>query len=187
MTNGSSNICAACQRTIDTSAKLCPFCGANPQTGERLDTQTLLQEIFRPREMTTSDTVIEYARQRQGVVIAVSVFVGFLIIAVVHQYVSNRNASVESDLPAVPLTEITDVTKKADDIAPQPLPELDFEYNGTPKRMRTYVAEQGAVTPPEVIAAQQAAAAAKAPTPAPAQTGTAAPQSQPVRVPQPVR
>jgi hypothetical protein len=162
-TSTAQGVCAACNRTIDTTAKLCPFCGANPQSGERLDTQALMQEVFRPREMTTSDTVIEYARQRQGVVIAISVFVGFLIIAVIHQFVSSRNASVESDLPAVPLTEITDVTKKGADITPVALPELDFQYDGTPRRMRTYVVERGATTPPEVIAAQQAAQQAAQP------------------------
>ena len=178
----SPGVCAACNRTIDNAAKLCPFCGANPHTGDRLDTQTLLEEIFRPREMTTSDTVIEYARQRQGVVIAISVFVGFLVIALIHQFVSTRNASVESDLPAVPLTEITDVTKKSDEATPLPLPELDFQYDGTPKRMRTYIVERGAVTPPEVLAAQQAQAAQ--PTTQPATP--AAPQ-QPPRVPPPAR
>jgi hypothetical protein len=153
----SQGVCAACSRAIDSAAKLCPYCGANPATGERLDTQTLLQEIFRPREMTTSDTVVEYARQRQGVFIAVTGFIAFLIIAGLHQFVSNRNANVASDLPAVPLTEITDVTKKSDE-APVPMPNLDFQYDGTPKRMRTYVVERGATTPPEVIAAQQQAA-----------------------------
>lgn len=172
----SPGLCAACNRTIDTSAKLCPFCGANPQTGERLDTQTLLQEIFRPREMTTSDTVIEYARQRQGVVIAISVFVGFLIIAVIHQFVSSRNASVESDLPAVPLTEITDVTKKSDS-SPVPLPDLDFQYDGTPRRMRTYIVESGATTPPEVAAAQQPVQTTT--QPAPQQPPAAAPPRTP--------
>ncbi len=52
-----------------------------------------MQEVFRTKEMTTSDTVMEYARQRQGVFIAVSLFVAFLIIAGVHQYITNRNAT----------------------------------------------------------------------------------------------
>lgn len=172
--------CAACNRTIDAAAKLCPYCGANPATGERLDTQALLQEVFRPREMTTSDSVMEYARQRQGIVVAVSLFVGFLIIVGIHQFVTRRNANVASDLPAVPLTELTDVTKKSDETTPRPMPELDFQYNGTPKRMRTYVVERGATTPPEVLAAQQAAAAAAAP-PAP---GPAQPQARPATQPQ---
>src|SRR5688572_32140787 len=50
-----------------TLFRSCPYCGANPATGERVDTQAILQEVFSPREMSTSESVLEYARQRQGV------------------------------------------------------------------------------------------------------------------------
>jgi hypothetical protein len=176
-TSSNQAVCAACNRTIDAAAKLCPYCGANPATGERMDTEALMQEVFRPREMSTSDSVLEYARQRQGVFIAVSLFVGFLIIAGVHQFVTKRNENVVSDMPAVPLTEITDVTKKADETTPVAMPDLNFQYNGTPRRMRTFVVERGATTPPEVLAAQQAAQAAKTPQAAPA-AAPAAPRPQ---------
>jgi hypothetical protein len=169
-TTSNPGICAACNRAIDASAKLCPYCGANPATGERLDTQALLQEVFRPREMSTSDSVFEYARQRQGVVTAVSIFVGFLILVGIHQFVTKRNANVVNDQPAVPLTEITDVTKKNDELTPVPMPKLDFQYDGTPQRMRTYIVERGAIPPPEVAAAQQA--------PAPSQQPQQRPSSQ---------
>jgi len=149
MISSSPGTCAACNRAIDASAKLCPYCGANPSTGERLDTQALLQEVFRPREMSTSDSVIEYARQRQGVFTAVTVFVGFLILAGIHQFVTNRNANVVNDQPAVPLTEITDVTKKSE-LTPVPMPKLDFQYDGKPQQMRVYVVERGAIPPPAV-------------------------------------
>ena len=160
MSSSTQTVCTACNRTIDVAATLCPYCGANPSTGERLDTQAILQEVFRPREMTTTDNVMEYARQRQGVVIAVSLVVGFLIIVGIHQFVTARNANVASDLPAVPLTELTDVTKKSDEAAAVPMPKLDFEYDGTPKRMRTYIVERGAVTPPEAIPQQPPATTA---------------------------
>ncbi|HYC61417.1 MAG TPA: hypothetical protein VEK79_17815 [Thermoanaerobaculia bacterium] len=182
----SQGVCAACNRTIDAAAKLCPYCGANPQTGERLDTQALLQEIFRPKEMTTSDTVIEYARQRQGIVVAASLFIGFLIIVALHQFVTRRNANVASDLPAVPLTEITDVTKRSDPLAPVPIPDLNFQYDGTPRRMRTYVVERGAVTPPEVLAARAAAQPAPAQQP-PGAVAPRPPQPAPAPVRQPTR
>jgi hypothetical protein len=172
--------CAACSRTIDASAKLCPYCGANPATGERLDTQALVQEVFRPREMTTSDSVMEYARQRQGIFVAVSLFVGFLIIVGLHQFITRRNANVASDVPAMPLTELTDVTKKSDETTPIAMPKLDFQYTGTPKRMRTFVVERGATTPPEVLAAQAATAAAAATTTA-TSTAPGAPQARPAQ------
>jgi hypothetical protein len=164
-------VCAACNRSIDAAAKLCPFCGADPVTGERVDTQAIMQEIFRPKTLTTSESVMEYARQRQGIVIAVSSFVAFLIIAAIHQYVTVRNSTAVMDTPAVPLTEITDVTKKSDETVQIPMPDLDFQYDGQPRRMRTYIVERGAVPPPEVVAAQQA-------TPPATQTAAPPPQTQ---------
>ncbi|MFL6245501.1 MAG: hypothetical protein ACJ74H_05720 [Thermoanaerobaculia bacterium] len=145
--SSTQSVCTACNRTIDAAAKLCPYCGANPITGERLDTQALLQEVFRPREMTTTDNVMQYARQRQGIVVAISLFVGFLIIVGIHQFITRRNANVAPDSAAVPLTELTDVTKKSDETAAIPMPKLDFQYTGTPKRMRTYIVERGAIPP----------------------------------------
>lgn len=143
----SRGTCTACRRTIDASARLCPYCGADPLTGERLDTQAVLQEVFRPREITTSETVIEYARQRQGVVIAISVFVAFIILAAFHQYVTMRNTTAVTDAPAVPLSEVTDLTKKAEETTPVPMPKLDFQYDGRPQAMRTFIVEAGAVKP----------------------------------------
>ena len=143
----SEGVCAACRRSIDAAAKLCPYCGANPVTGERIDTQAILQEIFRPKELTTGESVLEYARQRQGVVITVSAIVVFLILAAVHQFANMRNASAVSDAPAVPLTEIADAPDQAAAGKPVPIPDLDFQYDGKPQTMRTYIAEKGAVAP----------------------------------------
>lgn len=164
----SSGICAACGRSIDAAAKLCPYCGANPVTGERIDTQAILQEIFRPKEMTRSESVLEYARQRQGVVIGISVGVVFLLLAVLHQFVTVRNDSAVSDAPAVPLTEIADVAKQ-NEAAPAPLPDLDFQYEGRPQRMRTFIVEPGAVppAPPTTTAPQPPPQASPQPPPRP--------------------
>lgn len=183
----SSLVCAACQRAIDASAKACPYCGANPQTGERMDTQAILQEIFKPRgEMTTSASVLEYARQRQGAVIAGAAFVALVLIAALHQFVTMRNQNAVSEAPAVPLSELTDVTNRPDESAPVPLPELNFQYDGRPQTMRTYIIEPGAATPPEV-AAQQAAAAAAARPAAPTPAAGAQPQQPRPAQPQPAR
>ena len=143
----SEGTCAACRRSIDAAAKLCPYCGANPLTGERVDTQAIVQEIFRPKEMTASESVFEYARQRQGVVITVSAIVGFFLLAAIHQFVTTRNARVTTETPAVPLTEIADSPDRADAAKAMPMPDLDFQYDGKPQNMRTYIVEQGAVAP----------------------------------------
>ena len=144
----SSGVCAACGRSIDAAAKLCPYCGADPVSGERtVDTQSVLQEVFHPKELTTSESVLEFARQRQGIVVVVSIIVAFLVLAGLHQFVTMRNASVETDAPAVPLTEITDIANQKSEVTPVRLPELDFPYDGTPQAMRTYIVERGAVAP----------------------------------------
>lgn len=143
----SNGTCAACGRSIDAAAKLCPFCGADPNSGQRVDTQAILQDVFHPRELTTSESVIEFARQRQGIVIAASIFVAFLLLAGLHQFVTMRNARAVTDSPAVPLTEITDVANVKNEAAPAKMPELDFPYDGNPNAMRTLIVEQGAVAP----------------------------------------
>lgn len=162
----SSAVCASCQRGIDAAAKICPYCGADPVSGERVDTQAILQEVFRPRDASASASVLEYARQRQGIVLALAVIAGILVLAGLHTYVTRRNATDVSAAPAVPLSEITAMTKPPEDTTPQPLPELEFQYDGRAQSMRTYIVERGATTPPEVLAAQQQAAAASQQQPA---------------------
>jgi hypothetical protein len=191
MTADSQNVatdriaCASCRHDIDAAAKLCPYCGADPRTGQKpVDTQAMLNEMFHPRETSASSTVFEFARQRQGVVIALAVLVAVLILAGLHEYVTRRNARDVSAAAAIPLTEVTDLSNQSDENKQQPLPNLDFQFDGHPQTMRTFVVEPGAVTPPEVVAAQQAAA--QTATAAGAQTATA-PRAQPTPAPAPAK
>ena len=159
--------CVACRHAIDASAKLCPYCGANPATGEKIDTQAMLQEIFRPRELSTGESVMEFARQRQGVVIFGAVVVVFLIFAGLHQFVTMRNRTSVTDSPAVPLTEIADLSNQTPQERNLPMPALEFQYDGRPQTMRTFIVEPGAVAPPAPAApAVPGAPATAAPTPA---------------------
>jgi hypothetical protein len=158
--------CASCRHDIDAAAKLCPYCGADPRTGQKpVDTQAMLNEMFHPRETSTSHTVFEFARQRQGVVVALAVLVAILILAGLHEYVTRRNARDVSAAAAIPLTEVTDLNNQSDENKPLPLPNLEFQFDGHPQTMRTFVVEPGAVTPPEVVAAQTATAALAAQPP----------------------
>jgi len=148
-------VCVACRHEIDAAAKLCPYCGANPQTGDKLDTQALLEQEFHSKKMTASESVIDFARQRQGIVITAAVIATIVILAAVHQFVSQRNRTNVSDAPAVALTEVTDLSSQPDETKSAPMPEIPFQYDGHPQMMRTYLTEPGAITPPEVVAAQQ--------------------------------
>lgn len=145
----SSAVCVACQRHIDAAAKLCPYCGADPTTGQKMDTQAIVEEMFRPREISTSESVLEYARQRQGIVIALIAVAVFLILAALHQFVTARNESAVSGAPPVPLTEIADLSNQAQESGPLPMPDLRFQYDGRPQAMRTLIVEPAAVAPPQ--------------------------------------
>jgi len=157
-------VCASCKHDIDAVARLCPYCGADPRTGTKpVDTRAVLQEMFHPRPaITASETVVEFARQRQGIVIALAVGVVILLLAGLHEYVTRRNARDVSAAAAIPLTEVTDLSNQQDENRQLPLPKLDFQFDGHPQTMRTFVVEPGAITPPEVVAAQQTAMVAPA-------------------------
>lgn len=163
----SKAVCAACQHKIDESAKLCPYCGANPVTGERIDTQAILEEVFHPRQISTTESVLEYARQRQGIVIAISIFVGLVILAALHQFVTARNSTATTQSPAVSLSEIADQANQPHE-APQPMPDVKFQMDGRSQTMKTYLVEPGAIAPGQPVPAQPAPTApAAAPPPPP--------------------
>jgi hypothetical protein len=163
----SKEVCAACRHEIDAAARLCPYCGADPRSGEKpVDTQALLQEVFQPRHVSATEGVLEYVRQRQGVVIFVAIVVGLLLLGGVHQFIVRRNANAVSDASAVPLTEVTDLSNQQDDTKQLSMPSLQFQYDGHPQTMRTFVVEQGAAPPPQDVidqlSAQQQARRARA-------------------------
>ena len=139
--------CVACRHRIDESAKLCPYCGADPRTGERFDTQALLQEVFHARPVTTSESLLEYARQRQGLVITLAVVAVMLLLAGVNSFLNHRNATETTDAAAVPLTDVVDTTSTEEPQQPAQMPDLQFQFDGHPQTMRTFVVEPGAVAP----------------------------------------
>jgi len=138
--------CAACRHRIDAAAKLCPYCGADPRTGERFDTQALLEEVFHSRPVTTSESLLEYARQRQGLVITLAIVSAMLLLAGINSFLNHRNATETSDAAAVPLTDVVDTTSTQEQ-QPAPMPSLQFQFDGRPQAMRTFIVEPGAVPP----------------------------------------
>src|ERR1043165_7822695 len=95
--------CVSCSHEIDAVAKLCPYCGADPRTGAKPDTKAVLQEMFPQRGAKKQQGVIEYARQRQGVLAVLGAFVVVLLLLGVHEFVSRRNQSAVNAASAVPL------------------------------------------------------------------------------------
>jgi hypothetical protein len=159
----SNAVCVACHHAIDDAARLCPYCGADPRTGQKVDTQAMLQEAFHPREMSTTEGVLQFARQRQGAVITLAVILALVALSAFHQFVLRRNLTAVSDSAAVPLTDVADLSNQNEETRALPMPELQFQYDGHPQTMRTFIVEQGAVPPPDVVAAQQSGAPATSP------------------------
>lgn len=141
--------CASCHASIDAAAKLCVFCGADPQTGSRRDPTPLLEKEFSRRdEITQSEKVLDFFRKRQGIVVGLVVAAVFLLAFGLHQFITVRNSRVVADEPPKPLTEVADLSRQSEPSSEQPLPSLEFQYDGNPQAMRTFVIERGAVPPP---------------------------------------
>ena len=150
----SGAVCVACGHSIDASARLCPYCGANPATGEKIDTEAILREEFKGRNLTASQSVMKYARHRQGAVIAVGLALVFLTMAGLHQWATVRNETAVANGPAVPLSDVADLSDQRQENQQTPMPPLNFEFNGNPQTMRTFIVEPGAVPPPAPPSAQ---------------------------------
>ncbi|MDQ6801820.1 MAG: zinc ribbon domain-containing protein [Acidobacteriota bacterium] len=142
----SNTVCAACRHSIDEAAKICPYCGSDPRTGRKIvDTQAILQEVFHPREVSAAEGVMQYARQRQGIVITFAVILAFVALSGFNQFVLRRNRTVVSE--AVPLTDVADLSNQPDETRALPMPDLKFQYDGNPQTMRSFIIESGAVAP----------------------------------------
>ncbi|HEX3581599.1 MAG TPA: zinc ribbon domain-containing protein [Thermoanaerobaculia bacterium] len=157
--------CVACNHSIDDQARLCPYCGADPVSGEKVDTQAVIEQVFHSKKLSTADTVLDYARRRQGIVVALVAMVVFLILAAVHSFVTARNSAVSSG-PAISLSEIADAANEKTDTQPAPMPALKYQYDGRGHVMQTFINEPGAVAP--APAPVPAPAAPPQPAPAPA-------------------
>jgi hypothetical protein len=141
--------CVTCHHDIDDAAKVCAYCGSDPRTGEKIiDAQAMLSEVFKPKRTTRAASLLEFARQRQGTVVAAAVVVGFLLLAGLYQFAVRRNDTAIANGSGVPMTEVTDVSDQGDENKPMPMPEMQFQYDGHPQAMRTYIVEPGATPPP---------------------------------------
>lgn len=147
--------CVACSHSIDDHARLCPYCGADPESGEKADTQAVIEQVFHTKKLSAADTVLDYARRRQGIVVALVAIAVFLLLAALHSFVTARNSTV-SNGPAISLSEIADAANEKTDTQAAPMPDLKYQYDGRGQVMQTFINEPGAVAPAPPPAAQPA-------------------------------
>lgn len=141
--------CVSCHHQIDAEARLCPYCGSDPRTGERFDPKPLLEKHFPRRgEVTRTEELLEFFRERQSIVVTAVIAIVFLGLVGMHRFITARNAAQVSDVPAIPLTEIADLSNRASETEPAPIPDLEFQYSGSPQPFKTLHVEPGAVPPP---------------------------------------
>lgn len=170
--------CRSCRRQIDELAKLCPYCGANPVTGEKIDPAPLLEKHFpKKAELPARESILEFVRERQNIVVAVVVGTVFLLALGLHQVIVQRNAKTTSDIPAIPLTDLTDLSNAGAQNQQVAIPPLDFGYEGDSRTVRTLLMEPGAVAPPP----PPVEATTIGPSPAGSVPPAASPQIGPVR------
>jgi hypothetical protein len=140
--------CASCHHQIDAEARLCPYCGADPRTGERFDPKPLLEKHFpRREEMSRGESMLEFFRERQSMVVTVFVALLFLGVVTLHRFITNRNAAAVSDVPAIPLTEVADLSNRTSETEPARIPTIEFQSSGSADAFKTLHVEPGAVTP----------------------------------------
>jgi len=139
--------CTACRHAIDDTAKLCPYCGADPVTGERFDTKPLIEKHFpRKKQLSGFETVIEFLRHRQSIVVGVVAVVVLLLLLGLHSLIITRNATLADASAAVPLTEVSDVNQRSQEDQ-VPMPVMSFAYDGNPQTMHVPITEPGAIAP----------------------------------------
>lgn len=161
--------CVACGHGIDPDARLCPYCGADPVTGEKFDPTPIVKSHFPDRrELSAGERVVQALRERQGIVVAAVIILVFLAVGAAHQYVTRRAAAFQPDTPPVPLTDIADLADEQRSGEPAPLPEVGFQWTGRPEVMKVMLVEPGAVAPPQEQPEGQAAPGATTPAGQPA-------------------
>lgn len=143
--------CVACRHEIDADARLCPYCGADPVTGEKFDPTPIVKSHFPDRrDLGPGERAAQFLRERQGIVVSAIIIVVFLGLIAAHQYVTRRAAMVQSDIPPVPLSDLADFGAGSESARePAPLPDVGFQWTGRPEVLKVMLVEPGAVAPPE--------------------------------------
>lgn len=148
MTDLEKIVCTACEHEVDARARSCPFCGVDPRTGVRPPPRPGAERILRKkRPPTAGEKVASAVRSRGGLLLGFSIVLGLVLLILLSNWVDRRQQA-SSDVQPVPLTEVTDLAADSQDTGPPlEMPEIEFQYDGDPSAMETFVMEDGEVPP----------------------------------------
>lgn len=139
--------CRSCRHAIDDTAKLCPYCGANTVTGEKLDVKPLIEKHFpRKKQLGAVESVFDFLRHRQSIVVGIAAVLALLLLLGLHSLVITRNATLASASAGIPLTEVSDINQRSEE-QQVPMPALTFPFDGNPETMKVPISEPGAIAP----------------------------------------
>ncbi|MBW3671268.1 MAG: zinc ribbon domain-containing protein [Acidobacteria bacterium] len=142
--------CRACGHSVDSQARICPYCAANPHTGEAERSRPPIEKLIPPKpQLSFFERASTTIRSRSGSFLAASIILGVTLLIIVSTVVNERQRAV-ADVPPVPLTEVTDLRATRErDSQELELPELNFQFDGNPASMENFILEEDAVAPPK--------------------------------------
>lgn len=169
--------CAACDHMVDPQARACPYCSADPRSGEKHRPAVPVDDLLsRKKEESALRRAMHAIRSSESLLLPLSVGIGVLLLIALSTWVT-RHQSATTDVPAIPLSEVTSV-QRTDQEAPMDLPDLQFQFDGNPSSMESLILEEGAVSPEaETDEEEQIAEEVARPDPDPRRT------AQPRRLP----
>jgi hypothetical protein len=137
--------CAACDRLVDPQARACPYCSADPRTGEKLLPAVPVEDLLsRKKEESALRRALNAIRSSESLLLPLSVGLGVLLLIALSTWVTRQSAA--TDVPAIPLSEVTSV-QQTEQEAPMDLPDLQFQFDGNPSSMESLLLEEGAISP----------------------------------------
>ena len=170
--------CINCRHQIDELARICPYCGADPRTGERIDPKPVLDEHFSRRTPATGAGRAGELIRRNRVLVAVLVAMALALTVFALNDLTTERLSSRGGEAAIPLAEVADLSWRPE-VEELPIPDIEFLHSGDAKRLRTLIVEPGAVKPasdPELSEPERTAPASGARPAQPAQQTSARPR-----------
>lgn len=137
--------CPRCGRKIDQAARVCPFCGADTESGAVVDEEErqVVEEVFGGDRDEDHPLLIFYRKNQQiililGLLVAIGALLGVTAM---------MSGSGEREVQAVPLSELTTPPDQERAGEAPEMPEPEFTVPGNAETFETFLTEEGAVAP----------------------------------------